>query len=57
MRLCQLIKTINQLPGLPVLLTILENFTTMATLPITHTPKVYVKNINYSSLKKEKEKK
>ena len=46
----QLIKTINQLPGLPVLFTILkENFATMATLSIIHTPKAYIRNINYSS--------
>ena len=54
MRQYQLIKKIDQLQGLPVLLKInSEIFGTLATLPVTHTPEVYVKNINYSLLKKK----
>ena len=44
MRQYQLIKKIDQLRGLPVLLKInSEIFGTLATLPVTHTPKVYAK--------------
>ena len=56
MRQYQLIqKKIDQLQGLPVLLKInSEIFGTLATLPVTHTPKVHAKNINYKKERNER---